>query len=331
MEYMNFVNVATLPADKPFPKLAIVERTTEPLLKADKPWEDFCVNHLRVLQIGTTWHMWYNSYDHNYKNDGDSFLCYATSEDGVHWTRPSLGLFNYGGATNNNILAAGIQAPGVFLDLSAPPEERFKIVYVRVKDGQWQSHGGISPNGLHWKLTGLIQADNADTDNVCFRDGDIYRFYLRMWSGGVFQGKRQVGYTESSTFGNFPAPRVVLEPDKDDPPDMDFYTSAATKLMPGLYVMFPGAFYRDTQLVIPHAALSRDGVNFERVGRTPVLELGKAFDDRCIYVAPGIPADKPGEFWFYYLGTSAGHDSAYPDKVRFGNGIGRFKLRLDVP
>jgi hypothetical protein len=32
-----------------------------------------------------------------------------------------------------------------------------------------------------------------------------------------------------------------------------------------------------------------------------------------------------------YLGTSAGHDSAYPDKVRFGNGIGRFKLRLDVP
>jgi hypothetical protein len=140
-----------------------------------------------------------------------------------------------------------------------------------------------------------------------------------------------VGYSESKTFSNFPSPKVILSPDENDPPAMDFYNAAATKLMPGLYVMFPAAFYRNTQLIIPHAALSRDGVSFERVGRTAVLELGKGFDARSIYVSPGIPADKPGEYWFYYLGTNTPHDANAPDKVRFGNGIGRFKLRLDIP
>jgi hypothetical protein len=274
--------------------------------------------------------MWYNSFDHTCKSDADAFLCYAVSKDGLHWTKPDLGLVDYAGSKKNNVLARGICSPGVFLDESAPPEERFKIVYIRHTQ-DWQTFGGTSPDGIHWKWTGLIQADNSDTNSVCIPDGKVYRLYLRMWSDGVFKGKRQVGYTESSTFSNFPSPKVILSPDADDPPDMDYYNAATTKLMPGLYVMFPAAFYRNTQFIIPHAALSRDGVSFERVGRTPVLELGKAFDDHCIYVAPGIPADKPGEYWFYYLGTSVGHDSAYPDKVHFGNGIGRFKLRLDAP
>jgi hypothetical protein len=317
------------PQDKPLARLSITDRTAEPLLKAEKPWEDFIVNYARVLRIGKTWHMWYNSYDHTYKHDQDAYLCYARSDDGVRWTKPDLGLYDYAGSKDSNIIAKGICVPGVFLDDSAGPEERFKIVWLRFQDSKMQTYGGVSADGLHWKWTGRLLADNSDTDNVCFRDGGVYRMYVRMWSPAPH--RRQVGYTESATFGAFPSPRVILEADKDDPADMDFYNSAATKLMPGLYVMFPGAFYRGSQNVIPHAALGRDGVNFRRVGRKPVLELGKGFDSRCIYVAGGaIPAERPGEYWFYYLGTGVGHDETWPNKVRYGGGIGRFKLRLDV-
>jgi hypothetical protein len=81
------------PADKPLPALTITDRTPEPLLKAEKPWEDFTVNFARVLRRGGTWHMWYNSYDHTYRHDQDAYLCYARSDEGVRWTRPSLRLF----------------------------------------------------------------------------------------------------------------------------------------------------------------------------------------------------------------------------------------------
>lgn len=318
------------PTGRPLPKLTITDRTAEPLLKAEKPWEDFCMNYLRVLRIGGAWHMWYHCYDHTCRNDEDSFLCYARSTDGVHWQRPSLGLVEYGGSRKNNILARRIGGSGVFVDESAPAAERFKIVFIKLVGGLWQVYGGTSPDGIHWKwIDKPLLRHNSDTDNVCFRDGGVYRLYVRMWSGGTYRGRRQVGYTESKTFGDFPPPTVILEPDEQDPKDLHFYNSAATRLMDGLYVMFPSGFYTASQVVCTHAALSRDGKTFQRVGRKPILRPGTGFDSRSIYVAPGaIPADKPGEYWFYYLGTRIPHDQNRPDKVRYAGGIGRFRLRL---
>ena len=50
------------------PVLTVLERTTEPLLKADRPWEDYSIGFNSVLKIGDNWHLWYVAYDHNYKN-----------------------------------------------------------------------------------------------------------------------------------------------------------------------------------------------------------------------------------------------------------------------
>src|SRR4051794_20948591 len=54
----------------------LIERTTEPLLKADRAWEDYCIGYTQVIRDGGVWHMWYASYDHNYRNDADGLLCY---------------------------------------------------------------------------------------------------------------------------------------------------------------------------------------------------------------------------------------------------------------
>jgi hypothetical protein len=52
-----------------------------------------------VIKIGSTYHLWYSGRTIDVK----SFACYATSTDGVTWTKPILGLVSYGGNTNNNI------------------------------------------------------------------------------------------------------------------------------------------------------------------------------------------------------------------------------------
>ena len=327
------------------PKFTISQRTTAPLLKAERPYEDSELNATAIIRIKGQWRMWYESYDHTSQGDNDSYLCFATSRDGVHWQRPNLGLVEYGGNKDNNILidgrkAGGMHAATVFLDKQAPAKERFKMVFARgevLTSGErepgrgfgYYIHGATAPDGIHWQLIPEpLFRKNSDTQSVCFRDGNLYRLYVRMWTGGHFKGKREVGYSESPTFGNFPTPVPILAPDAQDPEDLQFYNSAATKLKKHLYVLFPSGFYTGDQTVRPHLAVSRDGKTFERVGRDVVLPLGApgAFDSKMIFVHPGaIPGDRPHTYWFYYGGYDIGHDG----KAKYSGGYGRYLLTVE--
>jgi hypothetical protein len=311
----------------------ISQRTVEPLLTADQPHEDFGIGYCTVLRDGERWRMWYEAFDHTYRSDADDFLCYAESDDGVHWRKPALGLVAHAGSSANNILLDGRQMGGVhgssvFIDPGAPAAERFKMVFVSWREGGWWVFGAASADGIHWQRgEEPLLKHNSDTQTVCFRDGDRYRLYVRMWSGDLFQGKRLVGYTESRVFGNFPAPRPILAPDESDPPNLHFYNSAAAKARDDLYLMFPSAFYTGEDRVAPHLAMSADGCAFTRVGRDPFVALGAGFDSRGIYVAPGlIPAGEPDAWWVYYAGTHIGHDDNQPEQARYAGGIGRFLL-----
>jgi len=320
-------------------KFTISHRTTEPLLRAERPHEDMCLNFTTVLRVDDQWRMWYAAYDHGYRDDNDAYLCYAASPDGAHWDRPNLGIVAYGGNTTNNILIDGRKAGGmhgmtVFLDETAPAAERFKMVFARGETipGNgfgWYVYGATSVDGIEWHIraTPLLQK-NSDSQTVCFRDGDLYRLYVRQWSTGVFQGTRIVGYSESPSFDHFPDPVQILAPDAQDPADLHFYNSAATKLREGLCVMFPSGFYTGNQTVRPHMAVSRDGRNFERVSHEAVVPLGAsgAFDSKSIYVAPGaLPGESPNTWWFYYAGYDTGHD----ETRAYSGGYGRFLLTVE--
>ncbi len=311
----------------------VSRRALEPLLKADQPHEDFGIGYCTVLRDGEHWRMWYDAYDHTYRDDADGFLCYAESDDGEHWRKPALGLVEHAGSRANNILLdgrdiGGVHGGSVFIDPDAPASERFKMVFVSWRAGGWWVFGATSADGIHWRRgEEPLLRHNSDTQTVCFRDGDRYRLYVRMWSGDVFQGKRLVGYSASRVFGDFPAARPILTPDDTDPANLHFYNSAAAKAREGLYLMFPSAFYVGDDLVVPHLAISTDGETFSRPSRAPFLPLGTGFDSRGIYIAPGLtPAGTPDTWWVYYMGTHIGHDHNRPEQVRFAGGIGRFLL-----
>jgi hypothetical protein len=198
-------------------------------------------------------------------------------------------------------------------------------------NNRWPVLGGTSPDGLHWKLGDTPLVDfNSDTQQSCFCDGDGYRLYVRMWNGEKdFTGSRIVGQSYSRTFGKFPTPRPVLEADAQDPKNMQFYNSAVTKVDDGLYLMLPSGFYKDEDVSRVHAAFSRDGMTFERVGPRPLLDLGKGFDRKALYVAPGaVPTGAAGEYWVYYVGSAAAHDAPSSKEDKRAGGIGRFRLTV---
>ncbi|MCS7059791.1 MAG: hypothetical protein RMN25_01375 [Anaerolineae bacterium] len=320
----------------------VSHRTVDPLLRADQLHEDFCIGYCTVLRDGALWRMWYEAYDRAYRDDADGFLCYAESRDGEHWYKPALGLIEYAGSRANNILldgrnVGGVHGSNVFIDADALAAERFKMVCVSWREATprcpqpgWWVFGAVSPDGIHWqRRQEPLLCANSDTQTVCFRDGDRYRLYVRLWSEGLFQGKRLIGYTESSIFGDFPPPRPILAPDELDPPHLHFYNSAAAKAGEGLYLMFPSAFYVGEDVLLPHLAVSADGCSFRRVERKPFLMLGNGFDSRGIYVAPGlIPTGRPNRWWVYYLGTPIGHDQNRPQQASYVGGVGRFMLTV---
>ncbi|MBN2292645.1 MAG: hypothetical protein JXM70_09480 [Pirellulales bacterium] len=314
------------------PVLTVIERTTQPLLEADRPWEDFCIGYCSVLRVGNDWHLWYDSYDRNYRDDNDCYSCYACSKDGVHWKKPPLGIYSYQGNKNNNIMGFGTHGVTVFLDEKAPTAERFKAVGVRQPKGKsaWWVYGATSPDGIHWKWhPEPLLKKNSDTADICIHDGDVYRLYARMWSGPKrFSGNRIIGYSQSPRFENFSDPVAILAADKDDPSNTQFYNPATSRISDDLYLMFPSGLMPDGSLPV-YTAFSRDGKQFRRLARKPLLESGKGFDNKGIYVGScAIPGEKPNTYWLYYLGTSVPHDDNLPTKVHGSGGIGRFLLKI---
>jgi len=125
------------------------------------------VDHYQLNYYGSTieidgkYYMWYlgggGNDDHRngrapcWYFDG---ICYAVSEDGIHWEKPNLGLIDYNGSRNNNLIGldAGpiVSACVVIHDPQDPdPDRRFKMVF---ESGKYAGKLAVafSTDGLHW-------------------------------------------------------------------------------------------------------------------------------------------------------------------------------------
>lgn len=300
-------------------------RVEEPVIVADRPWEKKRFSGgQNVLQDNGTLKMWYTVQG----EDGNWYLCCATSKDGLHWAKPALGIINYQGSAENNIVFAGTERTiygaqaTVFKDPHADPSRRFKLVYgSTIKSASdaaslpevftWdysdaephKAHifisGAYSADGLHWKPVGNLRIIDwyQDSQDVAFWDDTIGKYVLFVrWNHEKLD--RSIARSESADFEHFPQPQLVLTPDPVDPVITDLYYSAAVKYpyADSAYLLFPTVFYHapldkgGPDGCEAQLATSRDGVSFARPWRKAFLGVGLEgrFDASQVYMGPGM-------------------------------------------
>jgi hypothetical protein len=70
-------------------------KTGEPTIQADRPWERGGLGpYSCVLKDGDKYHMWYHAMDAKlwHTSPVAGSICYATSNDGITWEKPNLGI-----------------------------------------------------------------------------------------------------------------------------------------------------------------------------------------------------------------------------------------------
>ena len=153
----------------------------------------------------------------------------AISEDGIHFKRPELGIFDLGDDGKNNVVWQGIQSHNLvaFCDNNPAciPDQRFKAVG---GTGTNNLHALYSPDGLHWRLahdTPLAVTGAFDSANVALWDAVIgkYRLFSRFFQKG--RG-RAIQSCTSEDFIHWTGP-VPHQYDEDAPVEQ-FYTNATT-------------------------------------------------------------------------------------------------------
>lgn len=188
-------------------------------LTMDKPWEGNAVNYVTAFADGEVYRLYYRCADGVYTAGGyrethREMTCYAESRDGIHWTKPALGLFEFNGSKQNNIVWDGIGrhnfTPFRDMNPAAGKEAAYKALgYEETKAGR-----GLfafqSPDGIHWSLITekpVITKGAFDSQNLAFWDSERgeYREYHRDFRNG-----RDVRTCTSRDFVNWSEP-VYLE------------------------------------------------------------------------------------------------------------------------
>ena len=305
----------------------------ETVIQCDQPWEGKSLHYSTVVSDNGLFRMWYRVSQGDPRVDSakDHVLtCYAESQDGIQWLKPNLGLFEFEGSTNNNILGSpeDFTNVSVLLDPSEKTgsESRYKMIS-RVNGVS----GFVSPDGIDWSpvpTNPLLTQGPFDSHNILVWDDEKERYviYLRgidlSVPGPFHGGRRAIRRSESVDFLHWTDPQLVFSADDQDPTDFNLYTNAAVKYSraASTFLMFPMILYTDR--VYPGApypglsdvrfAFSRDGIKWRRVFRESYIVPGqdeRNWLDRNPIMGHGLLQTGPGEMSLYFSDLYREQDS----------------------
>lgn len=266
-----------------------------PVILPDRPWESEQMGYCSsVVEVNGLYKMWYrcNSVEGGPVpplGDGPAFVCYAESKDGRNWQKPDLGLINFSGSKNNNIVLDDVLEIVVFYDPHGTAETRYKAVANRYWPDPAKAGLYIhtSPDGIHWNISETrVLPLNPDTANQAMWDTRIKKYvaHIRAWdyTEGTALTRRKVARVEMDdilkpwpfnpsqkpyyVWGTDKIPDVstefpiTFEYDDEDPPSSDHYNSAAIEYQwaQDAYLMFPSLYLHFPDP--PVGKLGNDGV-----------------------------------------------------------------------
>ncbi|MBN2270872.1 MAG: hypothetical protein JXN61_09680 [Sedimentisphaerales bacterium] len=277
------------------------------VLTHDKPWEGNTCGYHTMFRDGDICRMYYRGSNHDEKTQKQShppMVCYAQSPDGINWQRPNLGLVEFQGSRNNNIILEDFGAHNFtpFKDPNpqCPPQALYKAVARERWNGKDTLVAFISPDAIHWKpmQEAPIITDGAfDSQNLAFWDSirREYRCYFRDFRDGFRDIKTSISKDfidwtkpEWLSYGN--APKEHLYTNQIQP----YYRS------PHIFIGFPTRYIPDRGSLTEGLFMSsRDGLNFHR-WQEAVLRPGlnrSKWQNRSNYIWLGMietPSPLPG-------------------------------------
>ena len=144
-----------------------------------------------VCRVGDELWMWYQG--HSDPDEWRPRLCLAISRDGYRWEKPSLGLVEINGSTDNNaVVVPGTEDETTHLGVAfhdpddPDPERRFKAVFAISK----RLAAAVSADGLRWReLDSRPELPLCEVSGGTMFDG---AFYVSGHGGGHYGAPRQL-------------------------------------------------------------------------------------------------------------------------------------------
>jgi hypothetical protein len=333
---------------------------TEPVLRKDKPWEHMldisCNSWMAVWDPkDKLFKAWYTDWERvrfkagEMPTGGCYRILYAYSEDGVHWTKPALGIEMIDGHSTNVVLGGNGYAAynlGLMIDpFQADESRRFKGLCTYYKEGTDcdRSVYVTSANGIHWTVepdvpqfgecgerlddVTLLSYDPWGRIYVAsVRHYDMYAvsrnnktpsikgftppYYPQDWAR---QNKRRVFQCESADFVHWSHPHVALSPeDGQDDLDATFYGLCQVRLG-GIRLGFLNIMNYVHNDMLVRLVYTRDGHNWAHLNsRRPWLApRGPGFWDAYMNTATSPPIRVGDELYVFHGGAKNHHDWHY--------------------
>lgn len=152
-------------------------------LPHNDPWDRIASSHSTIIEDGGKYRLYYRggpTLSSAQEDEGEtSYFCYAESSDGITWVKPKLGLVDFAGSKENNILLAPspredpyTKSISPFIDTrpGVPANERYKAVSGRWPQGLYVL---VSADGLRWRKW---------REQPVFRDGAFDSLNVAFWS-----------------------------------------------------------------------------------------------------------------------------------------------------
>ncbi len=265
----------------------------------DKPWEGPFCGYCTMLhdEHGGTYQLYYRGLPIAGRDGStNEVYCYAESHDGVHFTKPDLGLFEVAGTRQNNVILANAAptthnfCPMIDRRPGVPADQRYKALGGVMTSGLIAY---VSADGIQWRRLrddAVLTREQVpfpymfDSQNLAFwseAEGK-YLCYFRVFQDDI----RRICRTTSDDFIHWDAPVLMQYRHEGGPAPLEhlytnqthpyfraphLYVSIAARFMPGRQVLteeeadaihVSPAYFRDTSDAI--FMTSRGGDVYDR-------------------------------------------------------------------
>ncbi len=313
----------------------------------DKPWEGNGCGYFTVLhdKQESIYRMYYHAWQipTGVEPGGPLTIAYFQSKDGITWERPNLGLVDFNGSKENNIIldkmgdgkACHDFSPFIDENPAAAPEARYKATGAgaATDKGVWAYQ---SPDGIHWSPMAdapVFDKGAFDSQNISFWSAreQQYVLYYRTFSDGGYKGTRLVNRAVSKDYLHWTDEGTIKFPEGEGPnPKAQFYVSQLKpyERAPHLYIGFP-ARYVDNGLTPSTALLPEWDLREKRITVQP--RYGTAATDSVFITSRDGTNFRQSNDVFLRPGLRTKHNWSYGDNYIAWHVVETESVRDDSP